>query len=145
MSLAGPYDDANIFAKILRGEIPCVRVFEDEVALAFMDIFPQSEGHTLVIPKAVRARNFLDLPSQTVGPYMQRVQRVAQAVTAALEPDGVLITQFNGAPAGQTVFHLHFHIIPRYEGTAMKGHGAAPKADPAALEALAARIAAAMG
>ncbi|MBU6372834.1 MAG: HIT family protein [Alphaproteobacteria bacterium] len=144
MSLTGAYDDDNIFAKILRGEMPCVKVFEDDVALAFMDIFPQSRGHTLVIPKGVRARNFLDLPPETVGPYLARVQRVAQAVTTALSPDGVVVLQFNGAPAGQTVFHLHFHVIPRWEGEAMKGHGAAPKADVAELQALAARIAAAL-
>jgi histidine triad (HIT) family protein len=144
MSLTGAYDDANIFAKMLRGDIPCVKAFEDEVALAFMDLFPQSEGHTLVIPKGVRARNFIELPAEAVGPYMTRVQRVAQAVTAALKPDGVVITQFNGAPAGQTVFHLHFHIIPRYEGVNLKGHGAAGKADVAELETIAARIRAAM-
>lgn len=144
MSLAGTYDDANIFAKILRGEMPCVRVFEDDVALAFMDIFPQAEGHTLVIPKGVAARNFLDLPDAAVGPYMARVQRLARGVATALKPDGVLIVQYNGAPAGQTVFHLHFHIIPRYEGQSLKGHGVAPKADVASLEALAARIAAAL-
>jgi histidine triad (HIT) family protein len=144
MSLTGAYDDDNIFAKILRGDMPCVKAFEDDVALAFMDIFPQSRGHTLVIPKGVRARNFLDLPAETVGPYLARVQRVAQAVEAALTPDGVVIMQFNGAPAGQTVFHLHFHVIPRWEGESMKGHGIAPKADMAELQALAAKIAAAM-
>ena len=140
MSLTGAYDDANIFAKILRGEIPCTKVFEDEVALAFMDLFPQSRGHTLVIPKQVRARNFLDLPPEAIGPYLQRVQRVAQAVEKALKPDGIMLTQFNGAPAGQTVFHVHFHIIPRYEGAGLAGHGQSKQADPAALNALAAQI-----
>lgn len=145
MSLDGAYDDANIFAKILRGEMPSVRVFEDDVALAFMDVFPQSRGHTLVIPKDVRARNLLDLPDDVVGPYMARVQRVARGVAKALTPDGLTIVQFNGAPAGQTVFHLHFHIIPRWEGETMKGHGAAPMADRAALEPIAAQIRAALG
>lgn len=144
MSLTGAYDDDNIFAKILRGDMPCVKVFEDDIALAFMDIFPQSRGHTLVIPKGVRARNFLDLPAEAVGPYLARVQRVALGVTKALAPEGVVVLQFNGAPAGQTVFHLHFHIIPRWEGEAMKGHGAAPKADMAELQAMAAKIAAAI-
>ncbi len=144
MALHGTYDPDNIFAKILREEIPAIRVFEDEVALAFMDIFPQSEGHTLVIPKGVEARNLLEFPADRLGPYMQRVQSVAAAVEKALSPDGLVIMQFNGAPAGQTVFHLHFHIIPRYEGEALKGHGTAPQADADALKAIAARISAAL-
>ena len=144
MSLAGAYDNANIFAKILRGELPCVKVFEDDVALSFMDLFPQSRGHTLVLPKEVTARNFLDLPREKVGPFMERVQRVAIAVNAALEPDGLRIGQFNGAPAGQTVFHLHYHIIPIYEGARLAGHAGGAKADQAELEALAKQIAAKM-
>jgi histidine triad (HIT) family protein len=144
MSLHGSYDPNNLFAKILRAEIPCVKVMEDNVALAFMDIFPQSHGHTLVVPKDVTARNFLELPREKIGPYLERVQRVALAVEEALKPDGLVITQFNGAPAGQTVFHLHFHIIPRYEGEKLAGHGHSNKADTAALEALAAQIAAAL-
>ncbi len=144
MSLHGTYDPANLFAKILRGEIPCVKVMEDEVALAFMDIFPQSRGHTLVVPKNVTARNFLELPSDKIAPYLERVQRVAIAVERALKPDGVVIMQFNGAPAGQTIFHLHFHVIPRYEGEKLAGHGHSNKADTAELEALAAQIAAAL-
>lgn len=143
MSLHGSYDPDNLFAKILRGEIPCAKVFEDEVALAFMDIFPQSRGHTLIVPKGVSVRNFLDLPSEKIGPYLERVQRVAIAVEKALKPDGMVITQFNGAPAGQTIFHLHFHVIPRYEGTALAGHGHSNKADQSELEALAKAIAAA--
>lgn len=144
MSLHGSYDPNNLFAKMLRGEIPCVKAFEDDVALAFMDIFPQSRGHTLVVPKNVRARNFLELPREALGPYLERVQRVAIAVEKALKPDGVQIMQFNGAPAGQTVFHLHFHIIPRYEGVQLAGHGHGNKADAAELEAIAAQIAAAL-
>lgn len=139
MSLYGTYEDDNIFAKILRGDIPCVKVYEDDVALAFMDLFPQADGHTLVIPK-VPARNFLEFPGDYLGSYMQRVQKVARAVTNALSPDGVVVMQFNGAPAGQTVFHLHFHIIPRNEGEQMKGHGAAGQADPEDLEKLAEKI-----
>lgn len=144
MSLAGAYDESNIFARILRGELPSAKVFEDEVALAFMDAFPQTRGHTLVIPKAGGARNFLDFPAASVGPYMQRVQRIAIAVEQALKPDGLALMQLNGAPAGQTVYHLHFHILPRWEGEAMKGHGKAAMADMATLKALAAEIAAAL-
>lgn len=113
MTLHAPYDADNIFAKMLRGEMPAIKVFEDDVALAFMDIFPQAPGHTLVIPKGVEARNLLDMPTAKLGAYMERVQRIASAVEAGLEPDGIIVSQFNGAVAGQTVFHLHFHIIPR--------------------------------
>ena len=144
MSLNGSYDEANLFAKILRGEVPAVNVFEDEVALAFMDIFPQARGHVLIVPKTVKARNFLDLPAELVGPYLERVQRVAKGVAKALNPDGITVTQFSGAPAGQTVFHLHFHIIPRYEGVKLAGHGHQNKADVAELQNLAREIAAAM-
>jgi histidine triad (HIT) family protein len=143
MSLHGSYDPDNIFAKILRGEAPAIVVRDDDAALAFMDIFPMARGHTLVIPKNATARNFLDLPAEQVGAYMQSVQRVAQAVTRALEPDGVTLTQFNGATAGQTVFHLHFHIVPRWEGVDLARHGSAPKADLEALQATAAAIRAA--
>lgn len=144
MSLNGAYDDNNIFAKILRGELPAVKVYEDEVVLAFMDLFPQSRGHTLVMPKGVKARNLLELAPEKVGPLMQRVQKVARAVEQALKPDGIAIVQFNGAPAGQTVFHLHVHIIPRYEGAKLAGHGHANKADMAELQELAKQIAAAL-
>ena len=144
MSLDGPYDDANLFAKILRGEIPAVKVYEDEAVLAFMDIFPQARGHVLVVPKNVRARNLLELPEGKVGPLMERVQRLTKAVVKALNPDGVTVTQFNGAPAGQTIFHLHVHIIPRYEGVRLAGHGHQNRADIAELEAIAKEIAAAL-
>ncbi len=144
MSLYGPYDDHNVFAKILRGELPCVKVFEDDVALAFMDLFPQAPGHTLVVPKDVRARTLLDFPPEKLGPYFERVQHIARAVAHGLIADGVTIMQFNGAAGGQTVFHLHFHIIPRKDGVGLAGHGAATKADPSALEAIAAKIAAAL-
>ncbi|MEM0985500.1 MAG: HIT family protein [Pseudomonadota bacterium] len=144
MALHGTYDPDNIFAKMLRGEVPAIKVFEDNVALAFMDIFPQAEGHTLVIPKGVEARNLLEMPVDRIGPYMERVQRVAKAVASALSPDGVVVTQFNGAAAGQTVFHLHMHIIPRVEGVPLKGHGAGAQADMEALQAIASRIASAL-
>lgn len=144
MSLHGTYDDNNLFAKILRGEVPAVKVLDDEEVLAFMDLFPQSRGHTLVTPKNVRARNLLELPPERVAPLMQRVQRLAIAIEKALKPDGVTITQFNGAPAGQTIFHLHVHIIPRYEGVKLAGHGHQNRADIAELEAIAQQIAAAL-
>jgi len=141
MSLHGPYDDNNLFAKILRGEIPAVKVIEDDEVLAFMDIFPQSRGHLLVVPKSVRARNFLELPADKVAPLMNSVHRLAIAVDKALKPDGITVTQFNGEPAGQTVFHLHFHIIPRYEGVRLAGHGHGNRADIADLQQIAAQIA----
>ncbi len=141
MSLDGTYDAGNIFAKILRGEMPAVKVFEDDHVLAFMDVFPQSKGHTLVIPKHSTARNYLEEASENVGPLMLGVQRVAKAVRAALNPDGIQISQFNGAPAGQTVYHLHFHIIPRWDGEALGRH-AEGMADVEELKVLAAQISA---
>lgn len=139
MSLDGDYDQNNIFARILRGEIPCAKILEDDQTLAIMDAFPQSHGHCLVLPK-YPARNLLELPSEEIGPLMRMVQRLAKAVRAALVPDGLLISQFNGAPAGQTVFHLHVHIIPRYPGQPLGRHGAGSQADLAGLERLAAQI-----
>lgn len=142
MSLDGTYDDGNIFAKILRGETPAARVFEDDHVLAFMDVFPQAKGHTLVIPKHSAARNLLDEEPAVLANLIQGVQRVARAVRAALDPDGLVITQFNGAAAGQTVYHLHFHIIPRWEGVALGRHADGRMADPAELKVLAEQIAA---
>lgn len=140
MTLHAPYDPDNIFAKILRGEMPSVKVFEDEVALAFMDVFPQVEGHTLIVPKGVDARNFLDMPEGRLGNYMLCVQKVARAVEAGLKPDGLRVIQFNGAPAGQTVFHLHFHILPVWEGVAMRTHASGGMKSAAELEPVAAKI-----
>lgn len=142
MSLDGAYDDDNVFAKILRGEIPSARVFEDEHVYAFMDAFPQARGHVLVIPKGGQARNLLDAEPQVVAALFQGVQRVARAVRAALKPDGLVVTQFNGAPAGQTVFHLHAHVIPRWEGEPAGRHAGGAMADMAELKALAEQIAA---
>jgi histidine triad (HIT) family protein len=142
MSLDGTYDDGNIFAKILRGEIPAARVFEDDHVFAFMDVFPQAKGHTLVIPKHSRARNLLEEEPQNLSYVILGVQRVTRAVRAALNPDGIVVTQFNGAPAGQTIYHLHFHIIPRWEGAPVGRHAAGGMADPEELKALAAQIAA---
>lgn len=144
MSLHGPYDDNNLFAKILRGEVPAVKVYEDDTVLAFMDLFPQARGHLLVVPKGVKARNFLELPEAKVGPLMWHVQRLTKAVDKSLKPDGITVTQFNGAPAGQTIFHLHWHIIPRYEGVRLAGHGHTNRADIQELQTLAQQIAAAL-
>ncbi len=133
------YDSGNIFAKILRGEADAHKVYEDDHAVAFMDLFPQSRGHTLVVPK-YDAENIFDAPPEVLGELMARVQKVAAAVRDALEPDGIQIFQFNGRAAGQSVFHLHFHIVPRYENTPLKGHGQAEQADGDALKTLAEAI-----
>jgi histidine triad (HIT) family protein len=142
MNLDGSYDPDNVFAKVIRGELPAAKVFEDDEVLAFMDLFPQAEGHVLVISKASQARNLLDVSPEHLAGLMLGVQRVAKAVRAALEPDGIVITQFNGAPAGQTVFHLHFHVIPRYADEGLRGHAEGGAADPKALAELSAAIAA---
>jgi len=144
MSLHGAYDPNNLFAKILRGDVPAVKVYEDDTVMAFMDLYPQSRGHVLVVPKNVEARNFLELPEARVAPLMWHVHRLTKAVDKALKPDGITVTQFNGAPAGQTIFHLHFHIIPRYEGVRLAGHGHSNQADIPELQKIAADIAAAL-
>ena len=112
------YDDENIFAKILRGEIPSAKVFENEQVLVFMDIMPRSSGHLLVIPKS-KARNILDINIDQLHAVIDTVQMMAKLVMKALKADGVTIQQFNEAPGGQEVFHLHFHVIPRYSGERM--------------------------
>lgn len=136
------YDPSNIFGKILRGEIPAHKVYEDDIALVMMDIFPQSRGHTLVIPKA-NSRNLLDADPADLAAVIPLVQKVAKAVKSATNADGIRLAQFNESTAGQTVFHLHFHIIPAYEGVAMAPH-AGGKADDADLAALAKDIASAL-
>ncbi len=115
------YDTGNIFAKILRGEAPCVRVHEDEQTLAFMDIMPQSPGHTLVIPKTP-AENLFDLPPDALQALILSTQTVARAVKAGMEAPGIMVAQLSGEEAGQTVFHIHFHIIPRWAGVDFKIH-----------------------
>ena len=144
MTLYAPYDPDNIFAKILRGEIPAVKVWEDEHVLAFMDVFPQSEGHVLVIAKTSTARNLLEIEPEMLARVVAATQRTARAVQNALKPEGFQIMQLNGEAGGQTVFHLHFHIIPRWADRPLKGHGHAPIADTSALTVLAERIAAAL-
>lgn len=136
------YDSNNIFARILRGEIPCHKVYEDQDAIAFMDIMPQAPGHTLVVPKAA-SRNLLDADPASLGRLMAVVQKVAVAAKAAFEADGIRITQFNEAPAGQTVFHLHVHVIPMHEGKRL-GHHGGKQEDGAVLAANAAKLKAAL-
>lgn len=115
------YDDNNIFAKILRGEIPSHRVYEDGDVVAFMDVMPQANGHTLVVPKAA-SRNIFDADPAVLAKAIAIVQKLAVATRAAFAADGVTIMQFNEAPAGQSVFHLHFHVIPRIDGVPLKRH-----------------------
>ena len=140
MSLDGNYDPENIFAKILRGEMPAIKVFESPHTLGIMDVFPQSKGHMLVIHKTSNARNLLDVDHTDLCQVMEAVQHLARAVKKALKPDGIIITQFNGAAAGQTVFHLHVHIIPRYESKALAGHASSEMADMTELQAVADQI-----
>lgn len=139
MSLTTSYDPQNIFAQIIRGDAPCYKLYEDDDVLAFLDLFPQSYGHTLVIPKRSAACNILDVDGDALVKVMLAVQKLTRAIVAELAPDGVQVAQFNGAPAGQTVFHIHVHIVPRYAGEGLGIH-AAGKADPAELESLQARL-----
>ncbi|WP_029618929.1 HIT family protein [Pseudorhizobium marinum] len=115
------YDDNNIFAKILRGEIPAHRVYEDDHTVAFMDVMPQAPGHLLVVPKSP-SRNMLDADPAVLANTVQVVQKLARAAQEAFEADGITIMQFNEPAAGQTVFHLHFHVVPRHESQALKPH-----------------------
>ncbi|EKY28231.1 HIT family protein [Brevundimonas diminuta] len=144
MSLHGAYDPDNIFAKILRGDMPSVKVWEDDDVLAFMDVFPQSEGHVLIVSKTSTARNILEIEPEALAKLTAAVQRTARAVEKALKPEGLSLMQFNGDAGGQTVFHLHFHIVPRWSDRPMKGHGHAPMADAEQLKTLAEKIAAAL-
>lgn len=136
------YDDTNIFAKILRGEIPSQKVYEDDAVVAFMDVMPQGQGHTLVVPKAP-SRNLLDADPATFSQLFTVVQKIAVAVRKAFAADGVTVQQFNEAAAGQSVYHLHVHVLPRFEGIALKPHtGAMEK--PEVLAANAEKIRAAL-
>jgi histidine triad (HIT) family protein len=137
------YDPNNVFAKILRGEIPAHKVYEDEHTLAFMDVMPQSDGHTLVIPK-IAAENLFDIDAQALSRLVHTTQLVAQAVRKAFEPAGLRLLQFNYPAAGQTVFHIHFHIVPIYSEGDLRLH-ARDQADPAQLADHARRIKAAFG
>lgn len=136
------YDPNNIFAKILRGELPCYKVYEDDKALAFLDIMPRAPGHTLVLPKAP-ARNILDAPADVLGHVAMVAQKVARAGMKAFNADGVTIQQFNEGAGGQVVFHLHIHVIPRKQGVALKPP-ASEKEKPDVLAEHAKKIAAAI-
>lgn len=140
MSLDGAYDPDNIFAKIARGKAPCAKVFEDADTLAFLDLFPQGRGHTLVIHKRARARNLLDVDLADVAPVMATAQRVGRAIVKTMQPDGLTLMQFNGEASGQTIFHLHFHLIPRWRGVVLSRH-AQGMADAGELAVLAGQIA----
>lgn len=115
------YDSNNVFAKILRGEIPAHKVLEDADLVAFMDVMPQAAGHVLVVPKAA-SRNLLDADPAVLAKLLPAVQRVAQAVKTAFSADGVSVFQYNEAAGGQSVFHLHMHVVPRHDGVPLKGH-----------------------
>ena len=136
------YDTNNIFAKILRGEIPCHKVYEDDRAFAFLDIMPRAPGHTLVIPKAP-ARNFLDCPPEDLAHVIKIAQKIGQTAVKVFKADGMTLQQFNEPAGGQVVFHLHFHIIPRHDGVAMKPP-ATVKEDNAVLADQAKQLAAAL-
>ncbi len=136
------YDDSNVFAKILRGELPCHKVLETDRVLAFMDIMPVADGHALVIPKAP-ARGLLDVAPDDLTHVIHAVQTVARAAKAAFDADGITIRQFNEAAGGQEVFHLHFHVLPRHDGVALRKPGG--MADGEVLAAHAAKLRAALG
>lgn len=140
---APAYDEANVFAKILRGEIPSHQVYEDEHAIAIMDVMPQGEGHTLVMPKAA-SRNILDIGAHELQAVALAVQRVARAVVKAFDAQGVTIMNFAEPAGGQTVFHTHFHVIPRFEGVPLRSHGG-KMADGDRLAEQAFKIKAALG
>jgi histidine triad (HIT) family protein len=140
MSVA--YDPQNVFAKILRGEIPAHKVYEDDIALAMMDIMPRAEGHTLVIPKQP-ARGLIDVDPENLAQLIKRVQHVAKAVKTAFGAEGLTLQQFNESAGGQVIFHLHFHILPRWAGVTLRPPGA--MADNDRLKAQAEQIKAALG
>jgi histidine triad (HIT) family protein len=136
------YDNDNVFAKILRGELPCHKVYEDDDTFAFMDIMPQANGHTLVIPKTP-AVNIFDVDQDTLAKLIKTVHKLAPVVRDAMGAEGILIMQFNEAAAGQMVFHIHFHIVPRWEGEKLRRHSGEME-DPEVLAANAEKIRAAL-
>jgi histidine triad (HIT) family protein len=136
------YDKDNIFAKILRDEIPAVKVYEDSNTLAFMDVMPQAPGHTLVIPK-IEAEDLFDIDTATGAAVLATTRKVALAVQAAMQSDGIMINQFNGPAAGQTVFHFHMHIVPRFDAVPLRKHSGEME-DSTVLEENAAKIRAAL-
>jgi histidine triad (HIT) family protein len=136
------YDPNNIFAKILRGEFPCHKVYEDDKVLAFLDIMPRAPGHALVLPKAP-ARNILDVAPDDLAQVIKVAQKIAKVSVEAFGADGVTVQQFNESAGGQVVFHLHVHVIPRKEGIALKPPATVKEA-PEVLQQQAARLAAAL-
>jgi histidine triad (HIT) family protein len=132
------YDANNVFAKILRSELPSVKLYEDPHTLAFMDIMPSVTGHVLVIPKEA-AETIFELSAGAVSALIATTRRVAEAVKAALDCPGVMLVQLNGAAAGQSIAHVHFHVVPRWEGLDLRLHGR-KQADPGKLDAVAAKI-----
>jgi len=140
--MSADYDQSNVFAKILRGELPAVKLYEDEDTFAFMDIMPRGDGHCLVIPKKA-ARNIFDIDDQSLEAVARTTKKIAIAVKKAFNADGLTVQQFNETAGGQVVFHLHVHVIPRFEGVSLKPHtGQMEK--PEILEANAAKIRAAL-
>ena len=136
--MTAPYDTGNIFAKILRGEIPCHKLYEDAETFAFMDIMPRGAGHCLVIPKRP-ARNILDVDPESLEAVISTVQRLARAAVKAFGADGATISQYNEPAGGQVVFHLHFHVIPRFDGVSLR-HAGGPMEKPEVLAENAAKI-----
>ncbi|MDB5591560.1 HIT family protein [Enterovirga sp.] len=132
------YDPSNVFAKILRGELPCVKICEDDRTLAFMDIMPRADGHALVIPKAP-SRNLLDIGPEDLAAIHVAAQRIARAAMQAFDADGITVQQFNESAGGQVVFHTHVHILPRHDGVPLRPH-TGDMAKPDVLEAHAARL-----
>ena len=140
--MTGAYDDSNVFAKILRGELPSHRLYEDDETFALMDIMPRGDGHCLVIPKKP-SRNILDVDPESLAAVMRTVQKLARAVKKAFDADGVTVQQFNEQAGGQIVFHLHVHVIPRFDGVSLRPH-TGELADQKVLAANAAKIRAAL-
>lgn len=136
------YDEQNIFAKILRGELPCHKVFETDSVVSFMDIFPRTDGHVLVLPKAP-SRTLLDAQAESLSTLILAVQKIARAAKQALGADGITIQQFNEEAGGQEVFHLHVHVLPRWQGTTLRPRPSAPE-KPDVLENFAQKITAAL-
>jgi histidine triad (HIT) family protein len=137
------YDPNNIFAKILRGEIPCHKVYEDADALVFMDVMPQAPGHVLVVPKA-SSRNLFDADPAALAKLLPLVQKVAVAAKTAFNADGISVMQYNEAAGGQSVFHLHYHVVPRFDGETLRPHTGKME-DAAVLAANAAKLKSALG
>lgn len=135
-----PYDPDNIFSGMIAGTVPCIKVYENRFCLSFMDIYPQSTGHCLVVHKSAQAADILSIEADALGDVITTVKSVAHGIRNALEPAGIQIVQYNGAAAGQTVFHLHFHIIPVYEKKSPLHHGSSARVPDEDLERVARKI-----